>query len=85
MWKKTTLAGAGALAVVIVIAGCSSSDSGSEHPAEHSASVSAIASPTTPSAEAHNDADVMFAQHMIPHHPQAVEMSDALRQAGHRP
>ena len=29
-----------------------------------------------PSAGAHNDADVMFAQHMIPHHQQAVEMSD---------
>jgi uncharacterized protein (DUF305 family) len=29
-------------------------------------------------AEAHNAADVMFAQHMIPHHQQAVEMSDML-------
>ncbi len=27
---------------------------------------------------AHNGADVMFAQHMIPHHTQAVEMSDIL-------
>lgn len=32
---------------------------------------------------AHNDADVAFAQDMIPHHEQAVEMSDmALKQAG---
>lgn len=29
-------------------------------------------------AAAHNDADVMFAQMMIPHHEQAVEMSDAV-------
>src|SRR3954470_15163788 len=33
---------------------------------------------TTPAGEAHNDADVMFAQHMIPHHQQAIEMSDTL-------
>ena len=78
MWKKTTLAGAGALVALVVTAGCSSSDSGSEHPAEHSTSVSATASPTAPSAEAHNDADVIFAQHMIPHHTQAVDMSDTL-------
>jgi uncharacterized protein (DUF305 family) len=37
-------------------------------------------SPTTTSAaaEAHNQADVMFAQHMIPHHQQAIEMSDMI-------
>jgi uncharacterized protein (DUF305 family) len=33
---------------------------------------------TTPAAEAHNQADVMFASHMIPHHQQAIEMSDML-------
>src|SRR5918994_3647391 len=40
----------------------------------------ATASATTApqGSEAHNDADVMFAQHMIPHHQQAVEMSDML-------
>jgi uncharacterized protein (DUF305 family) len=79
MWKKITLAGAGALVALVVTVGCSSSDSGSEHPAEHSTSVSATASPTAPAAaEAHNDADVMFAQQMIPHHTQAIEMSDTL-------
>jgi uncharacterized protein (DUF305 family) len=79
MWKKTIVAGAGALIALVVTAGCSSSDSGSEHPAEHSTSVSsATASPAAPSAEAHNDADVTFAQQMIPHHTQAVEMSDTL-------
>jgi uncharacterized protein (DUF305 family) len=79
MWKKTALAGAGALVALVVTAGCSSSDSASEHPAEHSTSVSsATASPAAPSAEAHNDADVTFAQQMIPHHTQAVEMSDTL-------
>jgi uncharacterized protein (DUF305 family) len=69
VWKRTILIGAGALAVLAVSAGCSSSNE-TQHPAEHAPSSSVAA------AEAHNDADVMFAQHMIPHHQQAVEMSD---------
>jgi uncharacterized protein (DUF305 family) len=84
MWKRTVLIGAGALAAMVVAAGCSDSgdsgDSGSEHSSGHMTSTSATAAATTtaPGAEAHNDADVMFAQHMIPHHQQAVEMSDML-------
>jgi uncharacterized protein (DUF305 family) len=70
MWKRTTLIGAGALAVLALSTGCSSSN-GPEHPPVQPSSVSATAA-----AEAHNDADVMFVQHMIPHHQQAVEMSD---------
>ncbi|AGB25024.1 hypothetical protein Mycsm_04804 [Mycobacterium sp. JS623] len=76
MWKRTTLIGVGALAALAISTGCSSSNE-PEHPAAHSSSASATAAPTTSAvAEAHNDADVMFAQHMIPHHQQAVEMSD---------
>ena len=37
----------------------------------------------TPAADAaHNDADVMFATMMIPHHEQAIEMSDLVLAAG---
>jgi uncharacterized protein (DUF305 family) len=73
MWKRTTLTGACALAVLAIATGCSSSnDSG--HPPSSSTATSA----TTPAPAAHNDADVTFAQHMIPHHTQAVEMSDTL-------
>lgn len=76
MWKRTTLIGVGALAVLAISTGCSSSNE-PEHPAGHSSSASATAAPTTSAVvEAHNDADVMFAQHMIPHHQQAIEMSD---------
>jgi uncharacterized protein (DUF305 family) len=76
MWKRTSLIGAGALAALVLATGCSSSNE-SEHPAAHSPSASATPAPnTTATADAHNDADVMFAQHMIPHHQQAVEMSD---------
>ena len=77
MWKRTTLITAGALAVLAISTGCSSSNE-FEHPAGHSPSSSATAAPSTAAAEAHNDADVMFAQHMISHHTQAIEMSDTL-------
>lgn len=72
MWKRTTLIGAVALVALVVSTGRSSSDSGTGHPAGQGTPTSTTAS----SAEAHNDADVTFAQHMIPHHRQAVEMSD---------
>jgi uncharacterized protein (DUF305 family) len=77
MWKRTTLIGAGALAVLAISTGCSSSTE-SDHPAGHTTPSSATAATTTATAEAHNDADAMFAQHMIPHHTQAIEMSDTL-------
>ena len=79
-WKRTALAGAGALVVVVVSAGCSSGESNtSEHSSGHSTSASASATGSlASSAEAHNDADVAFTQQMIPHHRQAVEMSDML-------
>ena len=78
MWKRTTLIGATALVALAITTGCSSSNE-PEHPAGHNASPSATAAPATSApAEDHNDADVMFAQHMIPHHQQAVEMSDML-------
>ncbi len=78
MWKRMTLVGACALAVLAISSGCSSSND-SEHPAGNPPPSSAPAAPaTTAGAEAHNDADVLFAQHMIPHHTQAVEMSDTL-------
>jgi uncharacterized protein (DUF305 family) len=78
MWKRMTLIGAGALAVLAISSGCSSSNE-SEHPAGHTPPASATAAPTTTAAaQAHNDADAMFAQHMIPHHTQAIEMSDTL-------
>jgi uncharacterized protein (DUF305 family) len=80
MWKRTTLIGASALAALVVSAGCSNSGDSGGQATSNTASSSATAAATTtaPAAEAHNDADVMFAQHMIPHHQQAVEMSDML-------
>ncbi len=62
-----TLAIAAALTLGLTLAGCSTSNSGSD-----------TGSSSSTSAAAHNDQDVMFAQMMLPHHEQAVEMSDML-------
>lgn len=64
---KRTLMSAIALAGALALAGCS----GSEEPAQGTAAVA------DEQAE-HNDADVMFAQMMIPHHEQAIEMADVV-------
>ncbi|MET0896539.1 MAG: DUF305 domain-containing protein [Mycobacterium sp.] len=68
------MAALGVAGTMVVLGACS--DSGSEPAATTTqAGSSSSSSPATAAAE-HNDADVMFAQGMIPHHEQAVEMSD---------
>ena len=80
--KRATLKGAGALVAVAVAAGvggCSSSGSDqSPSSAAPSSAPSSAEAHGDAHGGAHGDADVMFAQHMIPHHKQAVEMSDVL-------
>lgn len=69
-------------AAAAVLAGCTNQPSGTNPDGhtghEHPSSASAGADSTAQNDTAHNDADVMFAQMMIPHHTQAVEMSDIL-------
>lgn len=64
-------------AAALFVSACSNattdSQSSTSSPAAPSASPSAASSDAT-----HNDADVTFAQGMIPHHQQAIEMSDML-------
>lgn len=74
MKKRSLMIGAVASAALLALAACGGS--GSEQAGQETTS----ASPTTTSAaaEAHNQADVTFAQHMIPHHQQAIEMSDVV-------
>ena len=83
MQHKRHVYGLAAVAVsALVVSACSSSTSGSEETSTStSASTSAAASGApgpTNSDGVHNDADVSFAQMMIPHHQQAIEMSDML-------
>jgi len=78
-----------ALGVTLGLAGCgSSNDTGGMGGMDHSSAsppMSQMPSSSTSSsgasastAEQFNDADVMFVQGMIPHHKQAVEMSEML-------
>lgn len=78
---KLMMLSAGAVVAAALVAGCSNQSTDGAAKTSATLSTSASASPQTSGAQdaaAHNDADVMFAQHMIPHHQQAVEMSDVL-------
>lgn len=89
MNKKFLTLSATAIAGALALAGCST---GSPAPSATSSSPASSASSMpgmgpgmmTSSAPAaateHNDADTMFAQGMIPHHEQAVEMSEMMLQ-----
>ncbi|MCX4793009.1 DUF305 domain-containing protein [Streptomyces sp. NBC_01242] len=76
--RRRTLAAVGAVAALaLTLAACGSSEGsdsdGSSMPGMDHGSVGASV-PATPGA-AFNDADVKFAQQMIPHHQQAVDMA----------
>ena len=74
--NKTLTLPTAALAAVIALAGCStgSGSGGSTMPGmDHSTGAT-----SAPAAADHNGSDTMFAQAMIPHHAQAVEMSDMI-------
>jgi uncharacterized protein (DUF305 family) len=78
--KIKTLSLAAALAASLGLAGCaagSGSSGGNTMPMDHGSS--APMSSMMPDASAdHNQADIAFSQMMIPHHAQAVEMSDII-------
>ncbi|MER5610983.1 DUF305 domain-containing protein [Streptomyces sp. NPDC002215] len=76
--RRRTLAAAGTVAALaLALTACGSSDGsksdGSSMPGMDHGSAGASA-PATPGAR-FNDADVKFAQQMIPHHQQAIEMA----------
>ncbi|MEB2529175.1 DUF305 domain-containing protein, partial [Kocuria rosea] len=85
--KRSTTLTTLALASALALAGCGTSgaqegagtDAETAAPAASaSAATSTGAASGEPIAAEHNDADVMFAQMMLPHHEQAVEMSEML-------
>jgi uncharacterized protein (DUF305 family) len=81
--KKTLTISAAAIAAAISLAGCAAG-SGTGSPETSATSgmnhgSSGMMSSSAPAASADfNDADTMFAQMMIPHHTQAVAMSDMI-------
>ncbi len=68
------VAGVAAVAAAAAIAACSSTAT----TLETSASAGPTATSPAAPAAAHNHADVMFSHQMIPHHQQAIEMSDMI-------
>ncbi|MDG5486804.1 MULTISPECIES: DUF305 domain-containing protein [Mycobacteriaceae] len=68
-----------ALAAAAMLVGACSNTGTDSAPAVSPTSAEASVSPSAAGSVAtHNDADVRFAQGMIPHHQQAIEMSDML-------
>lgn len=88
--KRTHVLSALAVASTLALAACGEATESRNTDATTSATSTATTTAettetTTATAEAdreisadHNDADIMFAQMMIPHHQQAVEMSEVL-------
>lgn len=74
--KRTLAVTAIALTAVLTLAACGADDTDST--SSTSTSSTAPTSSATPAAGERIDADVVFAQDMIPHHAQAIEMSDIL-------
>jgi uncharacterized protein (DUF305 family) len=72
---KSVIAAMATASAVLTLSACSTSTTEKSAPPTASASTSESA---PAQAQAHNSADVMFAQHMIPHHQQAIEMSDII-------
>ncbi|GAA2133657.1 DUF305 domain-containing protein [Actinomadura napierensis] len=70
MKRAIALVAAPALAFALAACGDSGDDGGSEPSLSASGSAAGMVTPGS-----HNDQDVMFAQMMIPHHRQAVEMA----------
>ena len=69
--------GAGAVAALLTVTACGGS--GNQAATRTPTSPGVSASPTSSSAAMmHNQADVAFAQDMIPHHQQAIQMSDII-------
>ncbi|GAA1369334.1 DUF305 domain-containing protein [Brevibacterium luteolum] len=79
--KRTSLAVAAAVAGTLILSACAgNADPGStgEAPVPETSVATDTAGTGEEISAEHNDADVMFAQMMIPHHQQAVEMSEIL-------
>jgi uncharacterized protein (DUF305 family) len=80
--KRFTSISATAVAAALFLAGCGS-DTGSNTAGEstgmdHSTMSHSAAPGSSDAGGTHNSADAMFAQMMIPHHEQAVQMSDIM-------
>ena len=78
MRRQVVIIGAAGLAALLTLTACSSSSNKSATGGTSSAGSSAV-STSTPATSAHNQADITFAQNMVPHHEQhCIQMSDII-------
>ncbi len=75
--NKTLTISATALAAIIALTGCSTGSGSTASGMDHNTNSGTMAASSAPAAAdaSHNGTDTLFAQGMIPHHAQAVEMS----------
>ncbi len=76
--KKFLTLSTTALAAIIALAGCSTATNGGSMEGMDHGSSAMSTTQTQAIGAGHNAADAMFAQMMMPHHAQAVEMSDIM-------
>jgi uncharacterized protein (DUF305 family) len=74
--SRSTRAAVGMLALALAVSACG----GSAAPTGSTAASEAPASAPADAGAEHNDADIRFAQMMIPHHQQALEMAETALQ-----
>ncbi|GAA0467326.1 lipoprotein [Actinoplanes capillaceus] len=72
--RRGLIAGA-AVTATLVLSGCGGDHSSSDPGMNHGTTATTSASVAASAVGTFNDADVMFAQMMIPHHQEAVEMA----------
>lgn len=77
MVQRSLTASAAAAAVMALLTLTACGSSGNQAGSATTTAGSSTAS-SSANAQAHNDQDVMFAQHMIAHHQQAIQMSDVI-------
>lgn len=71
--RGMVMAGTLAVAGILLVTGC-----GTKTESAPAQSTAASSSAGAVADQSHNQQDVMFAQHMVPHHQQAIEMSDII-------
>ncbi|MET9431111.1 MULTISPECIES: DUF305 domain-containing protein [unclassified Streptomyces] len=72
--RRAAASAAAVVTAALVLAACGGDDG--DAPSGRTGQATTSSAPASPGQGAHNAADVAFAQGMIPHHRQAVEMSE---------
>ncbi|WP_083406461.1 DUF305 domain-containing protein [Mycolicibacterium rutilum] len=76
--RRNGLRLAALVAAALLVGACSNTGTDSAPAASPTSAEASVSPSAAGSVATHNDADVRFAQGMIPHHLQAIEMSDIL-------